>query len=262
MFDRVHGPESFPEKAPGSRAADSHLPLELQELVEQQAASCAVMNDATSSDWPVSIYVPERYEENYAYPLIVWFHDTGHHDGQIESFLEAVSPQNYCGLGIQGNVALQSPHAFDWNPDALEYGPVRLRDLLSVTVRRMRQAFHIHSERIFLAGCGTGADIALTQLGQAPQWYAGGVLLNPACGRPAMDALMTARLSGLPLLWTVPENASGPHLARHVEAVQLARMAGAVPEVRVTNRELDPESPDVRFLDQWLLSHLTGRMWS
>jgi len=253
MFNRVHGSDSFPDGTDRSELR-SGMPLELQELLHEQQQLKDVKPAAESSEWPVSIHVPERYEENYAYPLIVWFHDDGKHEGQLESVMQAISPQNYCGLGIQGNQTLVPDCQFGWSQELLDYGAVPLRDLLSVTIRRLRQAFHIHSERIFLAGSGTGADVALQQLCQVPEWYAGAVLLNPTCGTKAMDTLESATLREKSLLWAVSESSTNEQLADNVEAVQLLRMSGVQPEVRVTDAVIDPESSDVRFLDHWILS--------
>jgi phospholipase/carboxylesterase len=258
MFNRVHGPGSFPNGISRPEASGD-LPLELRELLEVQGAGSPVSDGPANSDWPVSIYIPERYEENYAYPLVVWFHEDGHHEGQIESVMGAVSRQNYIGLGIQGNQPLADGSSFGWNSELLDYGTVSLHDLLSVTIRRLRQAYHIHSERIFLAGAGVGADVALQQLTQMPQWYAGAVLFSPACERAVVHSLMASTLRDKSLLWTVSRTASSEELAQNVEAVQLARLAGGEPEVRVTDTVMDPESSDVRFVDHWLLSKIDSQ---
>ena len=255
MFNRVHGPGSFPH---GISRPDfsTDLPLELRELQEEQGVQASLNGDSVDSDWPVSIFVPERYEENYAYPLLVWFHDAGCHEGQVESVMTAISRQNYCGLGVQGNQPLPGGNSFGWDPELLEYGTTSLRDLLSVTIRRLRQAFHIHSERIFLAGSGSGADIALQQLALMPQWYAGAILISPDCSPSVLQSLQATSLQDKSLLWTVAETASSDQLACNVEAVQLTRLAGGEPEVRVTDTILDPESSAVRFVDHWLLSKM------
>ncbi len=257
MFNRVQGSQSYPDGMRPRESADG-LPLEVRELLEQQSPAVSTEAEAASSDWPVSIFVPERYEENYAYPLLVWFHDSGRHEGQVEPVLEAISPQNYCGLGIQGNLTLSDGVSFDWNPEMLEYGRVALRDLLGVTIRRLRQAFHIHSERIFLAGAGTGADVALQQLAQRPDWYSGAVVFHPTCHASVIDELTMTSLSGKPLLWTVSRTASTEQLAHNVEAVQTVRLAGGEPEIRLTEQELNPECSDIRFVDHWLMSRIAS----
>jgi len=252
MFNRVHRADAFSDgiHQPESK---TDLPLELRELMAQQPS---VSSAAYDSDWPVSLFVPEQYEDNYAYPLIVWFHAAGQNEGQLESVISSISSQNYCGLGIQGNLALSDDKSFDWNPELLEHKEVPLQDLLSVTIRRLRKVSHIHSERIFLAGAGTGADVALQQLAQTPDWYAGALLFSPSCGDCLVDSLESSILDSKSILWTVSRTASSEQLAHNVEAVQLARLAGAEPELRVTETAIDPESSDIRFVDHWLLTKI------
>jgi phospholipase/carboxylesterase len=252
MFNRVHRADAFSD---GIHQPESKidLPLELRELMAQQPSVSSAAHD---SDWPVSLFVPEHYEENYAYPLIVWFHAAGQNEGQLESVISAISSQNYCGLGIQGNMALSNDKSFDWNSELLEHKEVPLQDLLSVTIRRLRKVSHIHSERIFLAGAGTGADVALQQLAQTPDWYAGALLFSPSCGTCVVDSLASSSLNSKSILWTVSRTASSEQLAHNVEAVQLARLAGAEPELRVTETAIDPESSDIRFVDHWLLTKI------
>lgn len=252
MFNRVHRADAFSDgiHQPESK---TDLPLELRELMAQQPS---VSSAAYDSDWPVSLFVPEQYEDNYAYPLIVWFHAAGQNEGQLESVISSISSQNYCGLGIQGNLALSDDKSFDWNPELLEHKEVPLQDLLSVTIRRLRKVSHIHSERIFLAGAGTGADVALQQLAQTPDWYAGALLFSPSCGDCLVDSLESSSLDSKSILWTVSRTTSSEQLAHNVEAVQLARLAGAEPELRVTETAIDPESSDIRFVDHWLLTKI------
>ena len=258
MFNRVSGyglPDDLLSLRPADRIAS--LPLEIQELVQQQSVTAAPLSAAAESDWPVSVFVPERYEQNYAYPLIIWFHEDGQNEGQVESVLSTVSSQNYCGLGIQGNLTSSGGGSrCGWNTNALEYGNVPLTDLLCVTVRRLRRAFHIHSERIFVAGSGRGADVALHQLAQTPDWYAGAVLFDPECPRHITEGISTASLRGKSLLWTVARTASSEVLACNVQAVQLIRLAGAELDVRLTELPIDPESGEMRFVDHWLLSRM------
>ena len=261
MFNRVHGAGAFSDgiHQPESK---TDLPLELRELLDQQTHAGSASSAASDSDWPVSLFVPERYEENYAYPLVIWFHDAGQDEGQLESVISSISSQNYCGLGIQGNLALPDGKSFDWNSELLEYGEVPLRDLLSVTIRRLRKVSHIHSERIFLAGAGTGADVALQQLAQTPDWYAGALLFSPSCETSVVDSLAASSLKNKSMLWTVSRTASSEELAHNVEAVQLARLAGAEPDLRVTETAINPESSDMRFVDHWLLSKVSTETYA
>lgn len=262
MFNRVRNHSEFPDEfsqlVPEFDA--EQLPTELRELYDSWAQSAAAealsSGGVAESDWPVAIYVPERYEERYAYPLIIWFHSDDTDEDQLEDVMSAISSQNYCGLAVRGNQFNSQTGGFRWSTGENQFSSVPLRDLLYVTTCRLRQAFHIHSERIFLAGSGSGADAALHTLVQRPDWFAGAVLLDP-CGVP--ELLQTERLTGLrgkPILQTVARDTQSERLALNVEAVRLLRSAGADVQIQLTDRSIDPVSSEVRFLDHWIMDQL------
>jgi phospholipase/carboxylesterase len=261
MFNRIRNRLPVPHSLAGqtSDALDVELPAELQELYHEwsQTGGAAALNEsaAAESDWPVSIFVPERYEERYAYPLVIWFHGEGKDEDQLEGVMHAVSPQNYIGLGLRGNH--ECLHGgYRWNMGSLKFGALPLLDLLHVTACRMRRAFHIHSERIFVGGCDFGASVALQVLAERPDWFAGGVLLNP-CWSPAdPTAEHLQNLRGMPILQAVSRCATDQNLARNVETVRLLRSAGVRLTVELFDRVPDVESGDVRFVDHWLMHQL------
>ncbi len=236
------------------------LPTELKELYHSWTKSSdadACASDAvTESDWPVAIFVPERYEERYAYPLIIWFHSDDTDEDQLEDVLNSISPQNYCGLALRGNHENPVSGGFRWNMDALQFGNVPLRDLLHVTTCRLRRAFHIHSERIFLAGSGSGADTALQVLVQRPDWFAGAILLDPPGNPESLQAERLTGIRGKSILQTLSRATTDEKLARNVECVRLLRSAGANVQIELTERTTDPGSAEVRFLDHWIMEQL------
>ena len=233
------------------------LPTELRELYQSWSQSpdslAKFSNSVAESDWPVSIYVPERYEERYAYPLVIWFHSDANDEDQLEQFMGAVSSQNYIGLALRGNSEHKSAGGYCWDPSSLLFGSVPLQDLLYVTTCRLRRAFHIHSERIFVAGSGHGADVALQTMIQRPEWFAGAILLDPAC---KSDSLKSDRLTGLrgkPMMMSVSRSCSHECMGRSVESVRLLRSAGASVDVEVTELPVDPTSNEARMIDHWIM---------
>lgn len=234
------------------------LPTELREVYESwsQSPDCPSQysGSVAESDWPVSIYVPEHYEEGYAYPLLVWFHSDANDEDQLEDVMSSISPQNYIGLALRGNQIHESAGGHRWDISSLEFGSVPLQDLLHVTTCRLRQAFHIHSERIFLAGSGCGADVALQMLIQRPEWFAGGILLDPTCKGDHLKADRLTGLRGKPVLVSVSRNCPGDTLARSVETVRILRSACGNVNVELTERPVDPTSSEVRMLDHWMMN--------
>jgi len=217
------------------------LPTELREVYESWSRSpdcpSQYSGSVAESDWPVSIYVPERYEEGYAYPLLVWFHSDANDEDQLEDVMSAVSSQNYIGLALRGNRTHESAGGFRWDVGSLQFGSVPLQELLHVTTCRLRQAFHIHSERIFLAGSGYGAD-----------------LLDPVCKTDCLQAERLTGLRGKPVLTSVSRNCPGDVLARSVEAVRILRSAGGNVNVELTEQPVDPTGSEVRMLDHWMMN--------
>src|SRR5580698_11026646 len=51
---------------------------------------------------PCGVFVPENYEPNYAYPLVVWLHDAGRSERDIVDVLPHISMRNYLGLALRG----------------------------------------------------------------------------------------------------------------------------------------------------------------
>ena len=261
MFNRLQS-ESYSNTdisflIPGSQI-DS-MPVELQELCEQYNSECRAEDGphdaAASSDWPVSLFVPNQYEENYAYPLMIWFHDENSSENELDLVMNAIGDQNYCGLALRGNQVLNGHDSFGWNSKSLDFGQVSLKKLVNITARRLRRAFHIHSERIFTGGSGTGADVALNLFAECPEWFAGAVAVDPHCSG-TLTLGSPDDLRGKHVLQTVSRTATNEALAHNLDSVRLLRSAGVEVDVRVTEEPLDPCSNDARFIDSWLLSKL------
>ena len=232
------------------------LPTELRELylswTQSEDGPARHTGAVSESDWPVSIYVPERYEERYAYPLVIWFHSDANDEDQLEQFMNSVSSQNYIGLALRGNVE-HSAGGYCWSSSSLRFGSIPLLDLLHVTTCRLRRAFHIHSERIFLAGSGFGADAALQTIVQRPDWFAGAMLLDPKAESGCLGTDRLTSLRGKPMMVSVARSCPHDQLGRSVEAVRVLRAAGAKIDVELTALPVDPVSSEVRVLDHWMM---------
>ncbi|HMB05778.1 MAG TPA: esterase [Isosphaeraceae bacterium] len=162
-------------------------------------------------------FIPQRYEPNYAYPLLVLFHARGCDEQQMVRSMPALSWRNYVGLSLRGPESATKrgrPEGYGWGPafarpereaprpapTGAEGEQVRRRlfeaapdpiDLLEdgvfASIRQTRRALHVHSERIFLVGCGEGAAVAYRIGLSYPERFAGVVAINgwlPGSFRP------------------------------------------------------------------------------
>lgn len=119
------------------------------------------------------VHLPPHYEPNYAYPLIVWLHDAEWTARELLDLMPRISPQNYLGLAVEGltptNRFASGPMSPTGSLDPLD----ALLETLKDVVPQMRREFHVHSERIYLAGFGDQASVALRMLLRRPEWFAG-----------------------------------------------------------------------------------------
>lgn len=159
-----------------------------------------------------SRFIPQRYEPNYAYPLLVLLHGRGGDEQQLVRALPTMSWRNYVGLGLRGPEVLERdgvPVGYGWGqpyarprrngrPAPASHhrtepvGEVFRRLLagehrdpsdmieegVCEAVRGVRRSLHVHSERIFLVGVGEGAAVAYRLGLSYPDRFAGIVALN------------------------------------------------------------------------------------
>ena len=160
-------------------------------------------------------FVPQRYEPNYAYPLLVLLHARAGDEQQMVRSMPAMSWRNYVGLSLRGpEIVTRKGRAIGhgWGPGfgrrdrsssvpSLSPEPNALvlpdaeifRRRLAATepdsfevletgiinaVRQTRRALHVHSERIFLVGVGEGAAVAYRMALANPERFAGVVAIN------------------------------------------------------------------------------------
>lgn len=113
-----------------------------------------------------SIFIPEGYEPNYAYPLIVWI--VGPHDNKREELkrvMPGISTRNYLGLSFCPETAAEG--------DGADSGLFEIEQQLCDRIARLQRRYNVHTERVFLAGFGAGATWALRLGLSRPEWFAG-----------------------------------------------------------------------------------------
>lgn len=115
----------------------------------------------TPQPCPIRTFAPIGYEPRYAYPLIVFLHGQGGNEEQILRLAPRISRRNFVSIGLRGPVCLgpnrQGALGFSWGDAA--HLPL-IEDYLLEAIQQTRLHYHIHSERIFLAGFAEGATLA------------------------------------------------------------------------------------------------------
>jgi phospholipase/carboxylesterase len=135
--------------------------------------------------------LPTGYEPNYPYPLLVFLHGHGGSEEQILRLAPRLSRRNYICIGLRGPRPLpprsDGSRAFSWGLD----GPTDalVEEYVFRAIEQTRRHYHVHSERIYLAGFCEGATLAYRLGLLYPERFAGLISLNgtmPRRGGPLL----------------------------------------------------------------------------
>lgn len=153
-------------------AADKECELDAADLLPEISPEPEVKFIAAGA----MVYVPESYEPNYAYPLIVWLENSPRVP-TLETRMEAISTRNYVSVAI--------------NPTCSPRGEGEpLRHAIGPAMAEVWEQFSIHEDRVYVAGIGDGATAALRVLLRHPEWFRGAICLGgsfPNTKRPLQN---------------------------------------------------------------------------
>jgi len=210
-----------------------------------------------SSDLPVSIFVPQKLEERYAYPLLVFLHSHGEDERQWLSQMMHLSRRNYIGLALRGPhrvVGKNGRPGYGWGRDRRSVSSIE--DYALAAIDDVRSRFPINSRKIHLAGFGEGASLAL-QLGLSSSVQFSAIVafngwlpsfpLSLGFGPQRLRGLQTPRV----LLGYGPsQNDDGE---KSQEAFRLLDSAGLTVELRRYSSGARLSHAMLRDTDRWLM---------
>ena len=235
-------------------------------------------------------FVPQRYEPNYAYPLLVLFHGRGGDEQLMARSMPAMSWRNYVGLSLRGperHVRKGRPDGFSWGPsfarpdrheaqcpesareaelfrrrlrDGAADAVDRIEDSVFNAIRQTRRALHVHSERIFLVGIGEGAAVAYRLGLSYPERFAGVVAINgyiPGGFRPLARVKDCRELSFLVVHgeWNARMPVRGAR--RDVAVLRAGGLHVAFQSYPCAHKITTPMLSDV---DTWLIKHCVSSL--
>lgn len=202
---------------------------------------------------PHTVHLPEQYEPGYAYPLIIWFHDDGGSEQELAQVMPVISERNYIGAALQGNVSVGS--GFGWSAEAT------LSTELLNDVRRLamslRREYHIHSERIYLAGFGAGATTAVRLMLARPEWFGGVISLSGTVPTPEGETSLADELKDKRILLATSLGSRTPRVGDVVAAGRMLYSAGMKVGTRIYQDSTNaPTRKMLRDLDNWLMDDI------
>jgi phospholipase/carboxylesterase len=198
----------LPDMPDGSRFGDawSDDDILLEDLVKQ----CSPFSDSglveLSKD--LTIYLPENYEPNYPYPLILWLNGWEHTQQELLGLMPKLSDRNYMGTSVCGH-GVGDRFSVNVGPEPLTDTVLELiESRICETVAEIRSEYNLHTERVLLAGVGHQGTRAMQLLLRHPDWYGGAAVfggrfpsLQPSSddcedyqGKPVLVGMRTADL--------------------------------------------------------------------
>lgn len=209
---------------------------------------------------PVRTFLPTDYQPTYPYPLVVLFHGTGGSEESVARLAPRMSRRNYIAISLRGPQGIgkrpDGREAFAWGTD---YEDDDLEEYLINAVEQTRRTYHVHSERVFLAGVNEGADVAYRIGLSMADRVAGVIALNGQ-----MPKVTGAPLFRLGAVRNLPvlighglENQVVPYTAAQRD-YRLLYAAGA--NVRLvgydTNHKVHPNM--LRDVNRWIINSVTA----
>jgi phospholipase/carboxylesterase len=208
--------------------------------------------------WPLRTFLPRGYEPNYAYPLLVFLHGHSSTEEEILKFAPRLSRRNYVCIAPRGPVTMAAKAngqlSYSWGPD--DQDDPLVEDYVFSAIEQTRRAYHVHSERIYLAGFREGAALAYRLALLYPEKFAGVISLNGAMPRRGCPLLRLPEVRGLRVL-------IGHGIANPIVPLTLARQdhrvlfnAGLSVQMHTypTTHRIHPEM--LRDVDRWVQKNI------
>ena len=125
-----------------------------------------------------SLFSPLHYEQDYAYPLIVWLHGAGGDENQLKRIMPHVSMRNYVAVAPRGTTEMETASgrpAYTWcqSTDAIAEAESHVMQCVEIAQQRLK----VHPQRIVLAGMAEGGTMALRLAMAQPNFFAGAMSL-------------------------------------------------------------------------------------
>jgi phospholipase/carboxylesterase len=204
-----------------------------------------------------SVFIPEHYEAGYSYPLIVWFHGDGGSESELADVMPSISDRNYIGVALRGD--LTSGNGFGWTFGAAPT-PELIHDVRSI-VTSLRREYHIHSERIYLAGFGSGATTAIQLMLARPEWFGGVISFSGEMPKEDTPLVQAEDLKDKRILLTTSIGSATTRVGDVVAAGRMLYSVGMQVGTRVyQNVENSPTPKMLRDLNSWLMDDICSNV--
>ncbi|TWT86531.1 Esterase PHB depolymerase [Pseudobythopirellula maris] len=205
---------------------------------------------------PVAAFSPTGYEAGYAYPLVVWLHSSGASEEELATVLPHVSCRNHVGVAPRGVAPSSLGRGYAWRGDRDGYAAAE--ESVFTAIDSVKNRFHIHNNRVFVAGVGVGGTTAVRLALAHPDRFAGAATFGGPL--PTGDRLLRRvnEARELPLLIAASRKSDAYPEGRVCEDLRLLHSAGCRVAVRQYPGDDDLTTAMLSDLDRWIMDHVCG----
>jgi phospholipase/carboxylesterase len=206
---------------------------------------------------PHATFAPIHYEANYAYPLLVWLHGQDSNEHELRQVMPKISMRNYVGVAPQGtwkDSHYSGRHGWRQAIDMVEDAESRIADCIAAAQRR----FNIHPKRIFLAGHGSGATMAVRVAWNDPGRYAGVISVNGPLPTRQSPLRRVKELRSLPCLLSTSRESNTYPQSQVCEDLRLLHAAGCIVALRQYPGPDGLTKCILEDVDRWIMELVCG----
>ncbi|WP_339736057.1 hypothetical protein [uncultured Gimesia sp.] len=202
----------------------------------------------------VALFRPEHYEPGYAYPLVIWLHPDGDSEHALHEIMPQISTRNYLGLSFRAPaINPKAPEKGYYWPDSHLFVK-QFANQLQQTVQELTKVLHIHEQRIYLAGTGTGCSVATKLLLQMPHYFAGAALFKGRFGKTDFQNVSSVKLKNKRILLDHSlANAPDDPVSASLVARMWQSTGVQMQSVNSLKAELSHESELMAALNRWIM---------
>lgn len=129
-----------------------------------------------SSPLAYRFFIPQGFERNYAYPLVVYLHDRCQNEGRIDQVMPSISTKNYVGVSVAAPKSAFEGDVWGQDPSTIQASRLGVLEAIETAKRR----FKINAQKVFLIGHGSGGTMAFRIANSDPEKFAGIASINGA----------------------------------------------------------------------------------
>jgi phospholipase/carboxylesterase len=175
--------------------------------------------------FPFQLFVPQHFEPRYEYPLVVWLHSDHSSECELELVMPATSVRNYLAIAPRGpRASNRSARLFRWGTQLSDLAVAE--DFVLDAIDEALDKLPVHSDRIFLAGCGTAGTVAQWIGLKNSHRFAGVVSINGPFPKQRRALSDWKRSRGLPVLFMNECGSARCSQEQLVDAMHTAHSSG------------------------------------